>query len=280
MNTVVGAAGRWALIALWLALLAAGCGTSVSVPDVDVDGSARDSAEQEGATNSDAARDAPMSPSMDAGGDAGGNEACDRPTLVSPGTMLTNVSTAGASVSTVACLPAFRGPLRFYSIDVPAGQVLDVTASAVGSMAPVAIRVFESCDGACINAAPSSVQWHNRSLSPRAVIVAIGGQGAEPITFNAVFTARNTVPGDTCAAPIDVSSSMAIRVEGVPESAQGRRSATARRAALGGIASELRPASSSTLGRSAATRSSACPTIAHRGRASRARPARSRLAER
>lgn len=143
------------------------------------------------------------------------NEACDRPLRVSPGTTLTNVSTAGATVTTVACLADFRGGLRFYSVDVPAGQVLEVSATAVGSMSPVAVRVFENCDGMCLNAAANVAQWQNRALSQRTVIVAIGGQGAAPITFDASFVARSAMLGESCVAPIDVTASTTIRVDGV-----------------------------------------------------------------
>jgi hypothetical protein len=233
---------RWSLLFVLLGALW-GCSTEPGggippedVPALEVSGDATDDAQGDAPTGSDALAEggAPdgQIPSPDVMPDAlpdvtldasGAGFTCDGAERVTAGAMLRGVSTGGASVTTLACLAEYRGAMRFYRVEVPAGQLVDVLATPTGGAdagaAPIAVRVFENCDGTCLHASPGVGRWLNTSLAPRAVIVAVGGMTTEPVTFDVSFMVRAVSAGDTCAAPIDLPGAMRLRVDTVPASA-------------------------------------------------------------
>jgi len=124
------------------------------------------------------------------------NLTCATAISVTSGTPVTAQDLAlAAHQSDLRCLATATGPELFYSIGVPAGQRLTVTATPTGTWNPV-VRVFSSCtDTVCqasSNAAPAGASemlvYPNSGTAAVTAIVAIGSELASSLgRFDATF---------------------------------------------------------------------------------------------
>lgn len=204
-------------IVCWLSIAIVGC----APPPASIRDVIADRTDEFGAT--DAHEDTPPNADVtlrDQDADSGDNDTCERAANVSSGARLLNVSTTGATRTTDSCLPEALGSLRFYTINVPAAHLLEVGAVPNGSPGTIAVRIFDRCDGSCIDGARTRAQWFNASAIARTVVVAIGGVQREPIAFDAEFTTRPISVGDSCAAPTDINESRVVRIDSISGSAR------------------------------------------------------------
>ncbi|MFO0606484.1 MAG: hypothetical protein U0324_25150 [Polyangiales bacterium] len=138
-------------------------------------------------------------------------QACESAQTLTPGTPLTAQSTMGASVIGAPCRSEDGGQ-RFYSVTIPAGQRVRVTATPTGTARQPVLRVLDGCGAtACLDnaiggtsttPAAASVDVPNSGTAPRAVIVSLASPAsATPGTWDLAATLSPLVAGQFCAEP-------------------------------------------------------------------------------
>lgn len=136
------------------------------------------------------------------------NSDCSGATALMAGSTVMGDTRTGGNPSS-ACLASSNGPQLFYSISVPAGQRLRVTATPTGTPAwtPV-VRILDSCTAtSCLASAQApmagmaaTATFDNRGTTARNVIVSVSSTSADTGgTFNLQATLEMAPSGPTHA---------------------------------------------------------------------------------
>lgn len=145
------------------------------------------------------------------------NLSCETALPVTSGSTLMGQDTRRGGSGGSECFPSSElTGLLYYTITVPAGEILDVSATATGSpLWRPEISVLAGCNsGACLASTatwagtPTSpaVSWRNNARTDRPVIIAIGRHVYEPAsTFDLTVSTSPTPQNASCSAPLALS---------------------------------------------------------------------------
>lgn len=147
------------------------------------------------------------------------NSVCATATVVTDGTTIIGENTLASATVITTCSSSFTGPVLFYSIILPAGQTLRVTATPAGGSAvdPV-LRVLSSCSGSCLAqhnttgaGVAETVQYANTAVLPATVIVALGTTTPATAGTMDIAFSISTPPGSACATAPMLTSPASIQ---------------------------------------------------------------------
>lgn len=154
------------------------------------------------------------------------NGACMGATALTPGTpVLAQDLALGREVPT-ACAGDTTAPLaaRWYRVNVPAGQYVDVRATldpTTGTRGNVALRVMTGCMGMCLTSnattldgRTTTVRWSNTSMAAREVFVALSPISTALLPVVDVSATLGTPPSNlTCARATPVMNGTTLRAQ-------------------------------------------------------------------
>ncbi|MCB9597949.1 MAG: hypothetical protein H6719_34855 [Sandaracinaceae bacterium] len=156
------------------------------------------------------------------------NVTCASPTVVTDGTILRGQRAEFGSTSPAACFTGIDGDATyetlFYSVDVPAGQLLGVTASPTGPFGTLALSLLDGCaagatcleSGGAFPPAPGAegeleAFWENTSGSAATVIIAVASQGGE--AFDLAVSVGAPPANTACGMATTVMDGTSLPVE-------------------------------------------------------------------
>lgn len=154
------------------------------------------------------------------------NGVCMGATALTPGTpVLAQDVALGREVPT-ACVGDTTTPLaaRWYRVNVPAGQYVDVTAAldpSTGTRGNVALRVMTACMGMCLTSnattldgRTTTVRWANTGTTAREVFVALSPISTALLPVVDVSATLGTPPSNlTCARATPVMNGTMLRAQ-------------------------------------------------------------------
>ncbi len=162
-------------------------------------------------------------------------QTCDTAVALTAGVPLAAQSTMGAPVSTAPCRTETGGQ-RFYTVAIPAGQRVRVTATPpmTGAVAPV-LRAFDGCaattcidntiGGTSSTPAVATLDLPNSGTAPRTVYVSVASPTlATPGSWDVAAIASPIIPGQFCAEPVVVAPGMTLNDQ---DARNGLRASTA-----------------------------------------------------
>ncbi len=134
------------------------------------------------------------------------NVACAMATAVMDGTALMAQESTLARDSLTACLPANTGTVRYYSVTVPAGRILRVTATRTAGAGSAVVRVMSSCTATTCLASGEGpgaavVRFANTTAAPQNVIIAVGGSAATSVTYDLAVSILSAAANASCSTP-------------------------------------------------------------------------------
>lgn len=144
-------------------------------------------------------------------------QSCEMPIPLMPGQSIMGVDTSMGAPASAACAVAATATPRYYSVTVPQGQRVVVSATSTGSTARAAtLRVIDGCTNSqCLDSytspsttTPGQVILSNGGTAPRTfVVLASGTSSTTAGTFTlSASAAAASAPGEVCAAPIDLAA--------------------------------------------------------------------------
>lgn len=149
-----------------------------------------------------------------------GNAECATPQALTIGTPRMDQSTSGGYRASTACRTSDTGSQVFYSVAVPPGMSVNVTATPTGTpMWQPVVRVLDSCAATtCVTDArtttagtPTSVVFANTGAATRTFVVSVGTSNVTDVgTFNIAATAMAIMPGDVCETPRSITPGTAL----------------------------------------------------------------------
>jgi hypothetical protein len=148
-------------------------------------------------------------------------QSCESAQAITPGTPLMGQSTMGASLTAAPCRSE-NGGQRFFSVSIPAGQRVRVTATppASGGQQPV-LRAFDGCaattcidnaiGGTSATPAAASVDIPNSGTTPRTVYVSLASPSSGTAgTWDVAAALSPLVAGQFCAEPVALAPGMTL----------------------------------------------------------------------
>jgi len=131
---------------------------------------------------------------------------CDRAAPVTPDAPGRMVNTLDGTDTPMACPDALTGgPVMYHRVTVPAGQMVEATATRTSGASDPLVRVYTQCGGACASSSgrgtnTATARFPNATSAPVEAIVAVGSATANAtLTYDLAVTFRPTVPNAACA---------------------------------------------------------------------------------